>query len=395
MFVYNNAVMYDISCSYVLFQLPMFDKSLQHFTSLTYHHPDHDSYVSNTIYHYYLNRFALNFAIHVQNDEEINCHRVVLLAMSERFRKMCEESDDGYLDVNINNLTMNTTKETVEHLMQLLYNGRADIHDDNVEAILTQSMNLQLHELLQHCIGFVKNTLTMSNIVRYYECAESLQCDPLITITLGYINKHYQQLLSKGKLAELQIGYFKSLLTYWRTDGADEHMKLEMILQWLAAHPDYNDGVELLNNIQFEELSNDCLQGIQHKFLLEQQKPEILDAFNIKYKQELERRQTQIARNVPVLSDEECQHKCHISLKFVLFTILLFLILCINLFFTLIDVIYSSGKTNPDVLIKTTENVHLTLEPDLMVNTTENVHMTPEYEYLCEYEYEDEFFYFG
>ena len=97
-----------------------------------------------------------------------------------------------------------------------------------------------------------------------------------------------------------------------------------MILQWLADHPDYNDGVELLNNIQFEELSNDCLQGIQHKFLLEQQKPEILDAFNIKYKQELERRQTQIARNVPVLSDEECQHKCHISLKFVLFTILLF-----------------------------------------------------------------------
>ena len=261
--------MYYISCGHVLFQLPIFDKSLQHFTSLTYHHPGHDSYVSNSIYHYYLNRFALNFAIYVQNDEVINCHRAVFFAMSKRFGQMCTKSDDGYLDVSIKYLIMNTTRTTVEHLMQLLYTGRADIHNDNVEAILTQSMNLQLHELHQHCIDFVKNTLTMSNIVRYYECAESLQCEPTITITLGYIDKHYQQLLSNGKLAKLKYENLKSLLIHWRTYGTDEQLEVEMTLQWLAAHHGHHGlhsvGVVLGNNIYFRELSHDCLAGIQQE----------------------------------------------------------------------------------------------------------------------------------
>ena len=63
---------------------------------------------------------------------------------------MCDKSDDGHFDVGLEYVIMNTTRETVEHLMQLLYTGRVDIHDDNVEAILTQSSKLQLHEMIQH-----------------------------------------------------------------------------------------------------------------------------------------------------------------------------------------------------------------------------------------------------
>ena len=99
-----------------------------------------------------MNGFALNFGLHTQDNEVIGCHRAVLFAMCKGFRQMCDKSDDGHFDVDMKYLIMNTTRETVEHLMQLLYTGRVDIHDDNVEAILTQSSKLQLHELVQHCL---------------------------------------------------------------------------------------------------------------------------------------------------------------------------------------------------------------------------------------------------
>ena len=55
----------------------------------------------------------------------------------------------------------------------------------------------------------------------------------------------YKQTCSKTVIKEKvdKIENLRSLLVHWKTGLADEQLKLEIILQWLAAHRDYKKGV--------------------------------------------------------------------------------------------------------------------------------------------------------
>ena len=92
-----------------------------------YHHEDHDCYATNKIYHFYLNGFVTNLSINTKEEGSVDCHKVVLVAMSEYFRLMF---DVGSADVDINVLELNTTSSIVKDIIQFIYKGTTDIHND-------------------------------------------------------------------------------------------------------------------------------------------------------------------------------------------------------------------------------------------------------------------------
>ena len=277
---------------YIL-QLSAFDNSLQHTTALMYHHEDHNSHVTNKIYHFYLNGFLTSLSINTKDEGSVDCHKAVLVAMSEYFRVMF---DVGSADVDINVLELNTTSDIVKDVLQFIYKGTTDIHDDNVELLLVQSIDMQLHQLTQQCKDFIEKNLSIDNVVRYHECSMSLQYEPLSMITSAYIKNNCTQLLSTGNLTQLRVDYLISLLAYMNIDGV-EHIKLDIILQWLTVHSDCNESAELLSAIQYDELTIDCLKTIKDNPLLEQQhKLLIQESLNMKYEEQLEIQQIEIQR---------------------------------------------------------------------------------------------------
>ena len=257
-----------------------------------YHHEDHDCYVTNKIYHFYLNGFVTNLSINTKDEGSVDCHKAVLVAMSEYFRLMF---DVGSADVDINVLELNITSSIVKDVLQFIYKGTTDIHDDNVELLLVQSIDMQLHQLTQQCKDFVEKNLSIDNVVRYHECSMSLQYEPLSMITSAYIKNNCTQLLSTGNLTQLRINNLKSLLAYMNADGIEERVKLDSVLQWLTVHSDCNESAELLSAIQFDELTIDCLKSIKDNPLLEQQhKLLIQESLNMKYEQELEKQRMEM-----------------------------------------------------------------------------------------------------
>ena len=268
-----------------------------------YHHEDHDCYVTNKIYHFYLNGFVTNLSINTKEEGSVDCHKAVLVAMSEYFRLMF---DVGSADVNINVLELNTTSDIVKDVLQFIYKGTTDIHDDNVELLLAQSIDMQLHQLTQQCKDFVEKNLSIDNVVRYHDCSMSLQYEPLSMITSAYIKNNCTQLLSTGNLTQLRINNLKSLLAYMTTDGVEEHIKLDIILQWLTVHSDCNESAELLSAIQFDELASDCLKSIKDNPLLEQQhKLLIQESLNIKYERELEKQRMEMQKERKMFAKEK------------------------------------------------------------------------------------------
>ena len=295
---------YAIKIPFFIFsQTSAFDNSLQHKTVLMYHHEDHDCYVTNKIYHFYLNGFVTNLSINTKCEGSVDCHKAVLVAMSEYFRLMF---DDGSADVDINVLELNTTSDIVKGVLQFIYKGMVDIHDDNVELILAQSIDMQLHQLTEQCKDFIEKNLSVDNVVQYHECSMSLQYEPLSIITSAYIKNNCTQLLSTGNLTKLRIDNLKSLLVYMTTNGVEEHIKLDIILQWLTAHSVCEESAELLSAIQFDKLTIDCLKSIKDNPLLEQQHKSLLqESLNKKYEQELEKQQAEIEKDRRMLEKQK------------------------------------------------------------------------------------------
>ena len=290
-----------------IFQTSTFDNSLQHTTALMYHHEDHDCYVTNKIYHYFLNGFVTNLSINTQEEGSVDCHKAVLVAMSEYFRLMF---DVGSADVDINVLELNTTSDIVKDVLQFIYKGTTDIHDDNVELLLVQSIDMQLHQLTQQCKDFIEKNLSIDNVIRYHECSMNLQYEPLSMITSAYIKNNCTQLLSTGNLTQLRVEYLISLLAYMNIDGVEEHIKLDIILQWLTVHSDCNESAELLTAIQFDELTIDCLKSIKDNPLLEQQhKLLIQESLNMKYEQELEKQRMEMQKERKMFAKEKIVSK--------------------------------------------------------------------------------------
>ena len=268
-----------------------------------YHHEDHDCYVTNKIYHFYLNGFVTNLSINPKDERSVDCHKAVLVAMSEYFRLMF---DVGSADVDINVLELNTTSDIVKDVLQFIYKGKTDIYETNVELLLAQSIDMQLHQLTQQCKDFMEKNLSIDNVVQYHECSMSLQYEPLSMITSVYIKNNCTQLLSTGNLTKARIDNLKSLSAYMSTDGAEEHVKLDVILQWLTVHKDCNERAELLSAIQFDELTIDCLKSIKDNPLLEQQdKLLIQESLNMKYEQELEKQKQYIEKQLQKQTQEE------------------------------------------------------------------------------------------
>ena len=286
---------------YIL-QTSAFDNSLQHTTVLMYHHENHNCYVTNKIYHFYLNGFATNLSINTKDERSVDCHKAVLVAMSEYFRLMF---DVGSADGDINVLELNTTSDIVKDVLRFIYKGTINIHDDNIESLLVQSINMKLHQLTQQCIDFMEKNLSIDNVIRYHECSMSLQYEPLSLITSESIKNNCAQLLSTGNLTQLRIDNLKSLLAYMNTDDLDERIKLNIILQWLTVHNDCNQSAELLSAIQFDKLTIDCLKSIKDNPLLEAQHKSLMQSLNMKYEQELEKQRAEIEKERNILEKQK------------------------------------------------------------------------------------------
>ena len=187
--------------------------------------------------------------------------------------------NDDTSDVGINVISLNAACDVVEEVIQFIYKGIVNIHAGNVESLFTQSIKMKLHQLTHRCKEYMEENLSVDNFIQYHEHAMNLPYEPLYMITRVYIKNECVQLLATENFAKLGIANLTSLLSYMnRFSSLNEHIKLDIILQWRAAHDDCGQITELLNVIKFDELPIEYLKsnkdlyhllGQQHRMLIQ------------------------------------------------------------------------------------------------------------------------------
>ena len=254
---------------------------------------DHASKVTHEISAFQSRGFLTNLSVYGTTDKEaVKCHKVVLIAMGDRFRQIFAFSDE---------LKTPETTANLRDLMRYIYIGRVYISDCNAADFLCLSLYFKLHQLTEHCLDWIKNNLTIRNVFMYH----SVQYGPLSVITGKYLKNNCTQLLPTGKLKRWEINDMKKLLTAFITeDFIEDHIKLDVILPLLTTHTYYEEiayyeeSAELLSAIKWNKLNIDCLKIINDNPALLEQKHKVLiqELLNVKYEEELVKQQKTIVK---------------------------------------------------------------------------------------------------
>ena len=181
-------------------------------------------------------------------------------------------------------LETNCPSRSLHNILRYLYTGKVHISDCNGADLLRDSLHLELHQLTELCIDWIKNNLTIGNVFMYH----SVQHGPLSEVTGRYLKNNCTQLLPTGKLRLCEIVDIKRKLACITGDLIEDHIKLDVILSLLTTHRHYEESAELLSAIKFKELNLDCLKIINDNPALEQKhKVLIQEVLNVKYEEEL------------------------------------------------------------------------------------------------------------
>ena len=218
--------------------------------------------------------------------------------MGEHFRQIFASSDE---------LETSETSANIQNIMLYIYTGTVYISDDNAANLLNCSLYFKLHQLTEHCMDWIKNNLTIRNVLWYH----SVQYGPLSEITGKYLKNNCTQLLPTGKLMRWEINDMKDLLTGFITkDFIEDHIKLDVILPLLTTHRHYEESAELLSAIKFKELDIDCLKIINDNPALEQKhKVLIQEVLNVKYEEELVKQRETIKKQQKAIGKQKLQRK--------------------------------------------------------------------------------------
>ena len=104
-------------------------------------------------------------------DDQIMAHKSVLVSASEYFNScfvgpLKTEDNDGRTEVDLSTIVLDV--ESVEAVVEFIYTGLIDIHDENLEAILKLATFLLIIPLEELCIEFMEQCCDLNSFMRYY-----------------------------------------------------------------------------------------------------------------------------------------------------------------------------------------------------------------------------------
>ena len=191
--------------------------------------------------------------------ESIDCHKLVLVASSPYFKDLflTRQDDGNFIDVSP------IEPATVRLVVSFIYTGICELTHSNVKLILAASETFHITKLSEKCIGFIKDNLSPTNAMDYYQLAAIHLLDDLIRCTAEYIGKEYTHVYQPEHFNRLTAKDLKTILQYSK-QFIEEDILLASILTWLqdnVKQQELND--DLFDIVSFKKVSIEYLFRVQ------------------------------------------------------------------------------------------------------------------------------------
>ncbi|XP_045207782.2 kelch-like protein 24 [Mercenaria mercenaria] len=164
------------------------------------------------------------------------CHKAILCAVSPYFTAMFAHDMKESRESEV---TFHETKADVfELLLDLVYNGRDIIADDNIQDILELSTMMQIDVIIERIEDFLREKLSTDNFIDIWYLAKKYNCQRLVKFVWKFMTLNFESLSSSGELDLLPYDTLISLLKDDFLVAKSEDLVCNAALNWLLADHD-------------------------------------------------------------------------------------------------------------------------------------------------------------
>ncbi|ELU13145.1 hypothetical protein CAPTEDRAFT_119690 [Capitella teleta] len=189
----------------------------------------------------------------VFEETRVKCHRLVLAASSEYFRRMLQ-TDMQERDAS--EIAFKEVSSTIGLLLvEYLYTGNIELSTENAQELLAVSDRLLLMKLKKTVEKFLCDQVSITNCVSLKQLARLYDLDTLLKTAHDYLNDHWKDLVAIDFESEIDQLTEDDLIELLTTHSSDEGSFL-LLQKWVRS----SEGrthlfMDLLQNLELTQFS--------------------------------------------------------------------------------------------------------------------------------------------
>jgi len=168
--------------------------------------------------------------------QRIPAHRIIMATLSDYFRTMFEINmlEAKQREVMIKDVD----PEAFEKLVFYAYEGRLEIHQDNVTNILAAAHIFNINEIVEKCCHFIEKQIHPSNCLGIYKFAVQRDLRSLTKKSWNYILENFSNVVQNNhEFLELTFEEVKQLIASDDINVQSEELVFEALIAWLDYDP--------------------------------------------------------------------------------------------------------------------------------------------------------------
>ena len=199
---------------------------------VVYRDSDHLSILSENLKQLRKSNIMCDVEIHLGTDAVL-AHKCVLAASSRYMKALLTAND---LETSVNSISFPTNKiSDFINILDYLYTGCLAVSMDNVQDIVSMSVQLEMGKVTNLCCKYLEETVTIDNWVEVFSLALRLKLDAVVNAMKTYAVDYFSFMSSNNNFLDIEYDYFRSIIgACHEKEGADlEMFKIKEILKWI------------------------------------------------------------------------------------------------------------------------------------------------------------------
>ena len=190
----------------------------------------------------------------------VPCHKNIVSAGNGYFRDLLDSQDSSVMKVQLP-ITVNGS-DSLEIAIGYIYTGTCDVTEENAHDLLVIGRTLYMNDLTNCVSMFIKDKLTIDNVLKYHEEAMSTFNKILAPKTSYYIRMHFMRLWKKFDRLSLSSVYIIFESDCIQVD--DQTICEDIIFQCVSKFIDEDiadvDYKQLISLIRFEHITDNFFE---------------------------------------------------------------------------------------------------------------------------------------
>jgi len=164
-------------------------------------------------------------------DVEIQAHKIILAAASDYFAAMFT---GGMIESETDRVPIHGLDPEALHLIvEYCYSGKIELHEDNVESLLTAACLLQLPTLRDACSNFFRKLLHPSNCVGIRLFAEAQTCLQLRDAAKVFMEDNFREVIKNQEFLLLPSTEVVNILSSDDLNVPSEEIIFRAFMDWI------------------------------------------------------------------------------------------------------------------------------------------------------------------